>query len=650
MSAEQSTENTAPGRRSPLYAALLCLALVAAASFLPGIRVWGLNHLAFYSLPLRLAALALIAVAFVPAVARPAYAGLRHGVRWLSGGPGNRGTTTALAGGIIATGLFVTFMTATNLLGDGQLIAQSFQAAHEGNPTVVMRSPSAILYEESIAQGATFLYYWAGKWATNVFGQPGPLPGIRVFICILGGLLVFLILRMVRRSPLSDDLKAWLTVLGLFGTTMQLYFGYVENYAPLVFFLFVYVAVAFLVMHQSRPLWWAVLAWIAATYVHVSGLVFLPSLVFLCVWRLGRGRRRTVVKHLPAVLVVVMVIGAVAARFTDLSQFLLPLYDRKEQYGIFHPAHLADMVNEVFMLLPIIPVAAVLWWVGRREERRAGASDVKRQKGEWLAQPVEWAFVGLVLAGNFVYLFCFDAVIGMARDWDLFAMFIVGLVPWTLMALRRYMHFTGETSGTVARWAAPSLLIVAVLGLAWFGINASKWRTAERFEAILEYDKRHGSYAGENLAIFYYDNNRLDLAITAIENTYTTWRNPRHAVRVAMYYQEAGRVTEAIQLMYQVLERHAGYDKALSRLLTLLESSHRWDEITAVAREGVKYHPDQAVYYFYLGESLIREGNTAEGIAAFRQCLALRPPAAVREHINRAIATHGDGSAPTDPD
>jgi tetratricopeptide (TPR) repeat protein len=304
------------------------------------------------------------------------------------------------------------------------------------------------------------------------------------------------------------------------------------------------------------------------------------------------------------------------------------------------------MVNELFMLLPVLPVVAVVWWTGRRGER--GGQTTKLPKDEWLAQPAEWAFVGLMLAGNLIYIFCFDAVIGMARDWDLFAMFVVALVPWTLMSLGRYNRATGAGGSGAVGWVVPSLLLVAVLGVAWFGINASRWRTAERFEDILEYDKRHGSYASENLAIFYHDNNRLDRAITVIEKTYYTWRNPRHAVRVALYLQEAGREKEGIDLMYQVLENHPGYDKALFRLVILLERTGRWDEMVPVATEGVKYFPRMPVYHFYLGEALIREGRTDEGLEVFRACLELKPPVAVRRHINAALEKYGNGASEGD--
>jgi tetratricopeptide (TPR) repeat protein len=112
-----------------------------------------------------------------------------------------------------------------------------------------------------------------------------------------------------------------------------------------------------------------------------------------------------------------------------------------------------------------------------------------------------------------------------------------------------------------------------------------------------------------------------------------------------MYYQEAGRISEAIVLMYQVLERHPGYDKALFKLVTLLERADRWEEMTPVAREGVEYYPDQAVYHFYLGESLIREGKTEEGLEVFERCLALKPPTGVREHIGRAFETYRNNPA-----
>ena len=44
--------------------------LVGVASFLPEARLWGINHLAYFPLPLRVALLSLVVICFVPPFAR----------------------------------------------------------------------------------------------------------------------------------------------------------------------------------------------------------------------------------------------------------------------------------------------------------------------------------------------------------------------------------------------------------------------------------------------------------------------------------------------------------------------------------------------------------------------------------------------------
>jgi hypothetical protein len=58
------------GKPVLLGLAVASFALVATASFLPTTRLWGLNHLAFFPVPLRLALLGLVAVCFLPPLAR----------------------------------------------------------------------------------------------------------------------------------------------------------------------------------------------------------------------------------------------------------------------------------------------------------------------------------------------------------------------------------------------------------------------------------------------------------------------------------------------------------------------------------------------------------------------------------------------------
>jgi tetratricopeptide (TPR) repeat protein len=291
---------------------------------------------------------------------------------------------------------------------------------------------------------------------------------------------------------------------------------------------------------------------------------------------------------------------------------------------------MADMANEILLLMPIVPLVGVLAWQGRRMtlDRKPGG-DVP-----WAFRPELWHFVTLMLVPGLAYLTVFNPAIGMARDWDLFGMFSV-------VVLSRYLQASGANWRTAAVFSTPALVLTMVLAVAWFGINASKWRTAERFETILTYDLAHGSYAGENLAIFYHENGRLDRSITIMENTYQRWHNPRHGVRLAVYYEEAKRLRDSAQLLYSVLERHPADERARMKLLMILDGSSRWSDMVAVAREGTVHDPKKPAYHFYLGESLIQTGNVDEGLDAFLRCLERDPPPSAKAHIEERFDEYG---------
>jgi hypothetical protein len=126
--------------------------------------------------------------------------------------------------------VFWHFRVATNLLGDGQLIAQSFEAAEEGHNSVIMRSAHAIVTEETIAPGTTLLYYAAVKANLRATKKDEPVRALRALNCLLGGVFVFLVLAAARAKLLGAEARVWMVVLTAFSCSMLLFFGYIENY------------------------------------------------------------------------------------------------------------------------------------------------------------------------------------------------------------------------------------------------------------------------------------------------------------------------------------------------------------------------------------------------------------------------------------
>jgi Tfp pilus assembly protein PilF len=632
---------------TPLVLSLAAVfALITAASFLPRAQLWGINHLAFYPLPARIAALALVAVAFVPPIARRLYAELLTLSKTLKNG--GRGVDIALT--VIAVASVVMFMglkVSTNLLGDGQLIAQSYDAAWEGNDSVIMRSTKAIVTEERIAPGATLLYYGTAKAVTAAFDK-GPVWGIRLFTCMLGAFFVYILLSLLRGGPFSPEIRLWLMMLALFSVTMQLFFGYVENYAPLVFFGFLYVLAGFLVLHDRGKTWVAVLLLVVSIYMHIQAVLFAPSLVYLIAWRTARKRKAAVERYAGPVLTFVTVAVAFVAGFTQFGGYYLPLRGNEQSYGLFSSLHFIDIFNEIVMLMPILPMLAVMAWMTRSmpaggAARRGKSRDKSPGSTAWFTMTAEWQFVILILVPCFVYLFLFKPEIGMARDWDLFTMTSLGLVPLALLVLNRFLRATRMQSAA-ASFTSPALAIYVMLAISWIGINASPARSTARFERILEYDRTHAPYAYENLAIFYYESGRLDKATEMIEIACEISHNPRQYVRLAMYYNEQGRGEDAMELMRRTLEKHPDYGKARFYLVSLLEKRKLFDELLEVSRTGTKNHPEEAIYWFYLGEVSLRKGNVEEGLAAHKKCLTLNPPAKARERCMEQIRKYSENN------
>ena len=122
-----------PASNLPYVPLILVFALLVAGAFLPDKRLWGINHLSFYPMPVRLALIALSGVCFVPAVGR-----------WISGfcerGAERLSVATPLstvAGvGVVAFTTFVVFHASTLLLGDGMLTVNSLRVGIENEFSV----------------------------------------------------------------------------------------------------------------------------------------------------------------------------------------------------------------------------------------------------------------------------------------------------------------------------------------------------------------------------------------------------------------------------------------------------------------------------------------------------------------------------------
>ncbi|HVP58803.1 MAG TPA: hypothetical protein VMU02_11975, partial [bacterium] len=430
--------------RVAVTASVILLALVGAAAFLPGRRLWGINHLAFYPVALRIGLLALAGICFVPAVARKCYAALLGLARLAEARP-RLGVSLIVAASLVSVAIFMRFHSATLLLGDGQLVANNFgyaagnvQAGHA--QTVDL---PAILRTQPTAKGSTAAYYLAAK-VSGGLSRHSPVAAIRGLNCILGGAFILVLLLVVMggfATSLSAELRVWLGVLALSSGAMELFFGYIENYTPLLFFATLYVASSMVFMEKHRGAWLvAALGFLVASiFMHVAGILLLPSFGLLAGSIPIEKCRPTLARRLarwlaPALLVLVLVGTVGVAKFTGLGNDFLPLRTTGDLEGILSPAHWLDVLNEILLMMPAFPVLAVVAIASVLLARRPGLTArgtvaVGSELGVRHANVPGGLFALVVAAPCLLFLAVFKSEISVPRDWDLFALSSIGLVP-----------------------------------------------------------------------------------------------------------------------------------------------------------------------------------------------------------------------------
>ena len=102
-------------------------------------------------------------------------------------------------------------------------------------------------------------------------------------------------------------------------------------------------------------------------------------------------------------------------------------------YWLFSPAHLLDIVNEFLLVTPLLPVLTILGWKSPKAIIDDGTS----------------LFFGVLGLGGLIFMFIIDPKLGMARDWDLFALVAF---PWLLLFARNVLQtqiFEPEDQGGI---------------------------------------------------------------------------------------------------------------------------------------------------------------------------------------------------------
>jgi hypothetical protein len=284
----------------------------------------------------------------------------------------------------------------------------------------------------------------AWEIGTRLFGWPDPIPVYWTISSLAGVVFVWILLGLA--NWLGKDRAERALLIGLVATlgTMQLFFGYVENYTIMTLGVLIYLWLALRALKGEVAVIWPATVLAITHAFHPSTIILVPSLLYLA-WAASpresqttedqgglsepSGRRRTSFRHnlismaVPYALVLAGTLALMSAGHHGVGALLgadfpggadrrwfVPLVrttTRWEHYTMFSLGHLVDIVNEQFLVAPVVLPALVLtgFLAWHRLPRR---------------DPIARLLTLMALC-YFLLIITWNPDYGGQRDWDLFA-------------------------------------------------------------------------------------------------------------------------------------------------------------------------------------------------------------------------------------
>ena len=593
-----SNHRNAAAFQTEVLVFLLSVGAIYAASFFPSARLWGINWYRYFgwygpALLLLGSLLAVIAVRLRP-------------VRWTgdraASGSGDLRYAAQLTAALALAGpAFWLLRSRTHFLGDGYQITSKLVSG----PTLVKPWDMA-----------TYSLQRAVYFAVGLDGNEGALVALQL-VSIACGLFFVVMTGAAALYLYSTARDRWIFTLGVTtGGYMLLFFGYVENYPPLVLIVLAFVLCGVMTFQGIIPRVGLLLPLAAALILHPFGIALVPAAGYLWLHDSNCGARFLRAPMLARYAVIVFGGLTVVLGFYFLYtnnyffrfSFVPMVPDRftVEGYWLFSGKHLLDFLNLLALLLPGLPVLIyALWKSGFRR----------------LIREPEYRFLGLLASAALVVAFLVNPRLGMPRDWDLLS--FAG-VPLAVLAFRAVLDSPtpaagmARVSGFLAVALAVSILAprVATQALPAAGIA--------HFDYLAELDVtrcRNGRYL---LQQYLARTGQLEeKKRRALENsaalTHETW------MKQATAMAEAGDYPAAIDKLQQSLRRDPEYPYAWGRLGVVYMRMARYDSALTCFRIADGLSPLSFTTYMQTAAAYHALKQPVEAERYWRKALRIDP-------------------------
>jgi tetratricopeptide (TPR) repeat protein len=377
-------------------------------------------------------------------------------------------------------------------------------------------------YHSALIKPTSALTGYVLVWLARTFPMERAQTPYQIVGCAAALVLIASLVLFRRKNTAATT---WLAAI-LFGGSAgaMMFFGYVELYALQYAFCAGFFLASWTTLDGRDGIALPTVMLILAIASGLSSVIFVPAWVFLVAASKGwiREGRLTLMALTLAGLMVVALPLLYLVTGTAGSAWLMPLMAIEKvsgnvsfgpmHYTMFSFAHIVDILNAMALhaTVPVLMLIAIVL--------------ARRSHIDWRAPQTLFALLAIAAGG--IALLTGMSSFGLARDWDLAAMFVMPLVFVAFLLAAR--HLDMEAIGRLA----PLLLALQVsLFGRWILVNHDDEASARRFASIMEANLGttlpSDSYNGfENLRKYYWQRRDPDGEIRALKAMWSTRHLP----------------------------------------------------------------------------------------------------------------------------
>lgn len=582
--------------------------------FTPISANWGIHALGFFPLELKILVPLLMLFLIVPRV-QSILVGLMEKIVVMMGGPKRRHTRVLIFIGatVLLGSLFWVGQERTYLLGDGELLLRLLPKlkATEELPTFFRNEP------------LSGFIIWKVYTALLSLGVPGgDVVSVQMVSIFFGIVTVFLMWSLARRLSDARPVEHLMVFLMIFfASTTQLFFGYVEVYTPLACLTVLFLLLMIDHLNQGRHLIFPSIVFGAMFAMHFGTLAFSPVLLYTIFRSVRKGNwlegLQSTLASIGTAIGLLWICGysmeSVASIVLSGESHLIPLTPSSadEAYSLFSLGHLVNIVNLQLLIAPLGLVSLILSF----SIHRATISD----------RDNIWFVILLTSMCGLVVSVFFKSGIGMSRDWDLFAVFNIGIVIASAFAWVRMVNLHSDSLRKMM------VMIIGVTFLhtaCWIGLNASESRAVARFEILP--DRQLWNTQGmlstyEELSIFYRAHEDAKRAVFYLERYLAIdSSNPRIWGSLANIYRLAGDQQNEMLNYEKAIAHGSAVPEIYSNLGNIYLMRSRFSETIAIMNKALELNPRSADAYYAIGFVLLNEKKEDErALPYFLQTIAI---------------------------